>query len=231
MIEFITSSPYFSIALTIAMFCLATLINAKWPSLFTTPLLVGTLLVIAILLLLKIPYTSYEGGVKYMSYFLMPITVCFAVSIYKQLDVLKKYIWPILVAVFIGSVSSVLAVSLICILLGLGDIVAKSLASISVTTAIAISITERLGGIVSLTTSAVIVTGVLGASVSALVCRIVGIKSPIAQGLAIGNASHTAGTLKALAMGPIEGTMSSLAIVLSGIMTAIIAPLIIHWLF
>ena len=78
--------------------------------------------------------------------------------------------------------------------------------------------------------SSVIVTGILGASVSDIVCRKIGLRNPIARGLAIGNASHVAGTAKAMQMGPIEGALSSLAIVLSGLMTAVIAPLAI-WAF
>ena len=112
----------------------------------------------------------------------------------------------------------------------MGDIIARSLVSISVTTAIAIGITEKLGGVIAITVSSVIVTGILGASVSDIVCRKIGLRNPIACGLAIGNASHVAGTAKAMQMGPIEGALSSLAIVLSGLMTAVIAPLAI-WVF
>lgn len=150
---------------------------------------------------------------------------------YKQLPLLKKHGPAILTAILIGVVCSVFSVGLICILFGLGDVVAKSLAAISVTTAIAIGITEKLGGVVALTVSSVIVTGILGASVSDVVCRWLRIRNPIARGLAIGNASHAAGTTKAMAMGPVEGAMSSLAIVLSGLLTAVIAPMAIHILF
>jgi putative effector of murein hydrolase len=131
----------------------------------------------------------------------------------------------------VGVVSSVLAVIIICVIFGLGDIVAKSLVAISTTTAISIGITEKLGGVVALTVSAVIITGVLGASVSDLVCRAMGLKNPIARGLAIGNASHAAGTVKAMEMGRVEGAMSSLAIVLSGLITAVAAPLAIYAFF
>mgnify|MGYP003305426726 CR=1 FL=1 len=114
--------------------------------------------------------------------------------------------------------------------IGLGDIIAKSLVSISVTTALAIGITKKLGGIVALTVSAVIITGILGASISDVVCRMLKLKNPISRGISIGNASHAAGTVKAMEMGKIEGSMSSLAIVLSGLLTAIVAPFAV-WLF
>ncbi len=231
MIEFLASSPYFGVALTLAMFMLAVLINKRWPNPFTTPLFLATVFVVMALLLMGVPYGVYNNSAQYITYFLVPVTVCFAVPMYKQLPLLRRHGWSILLAIFIGVVCSVFSVGLICIVFGLGDVVAKSLVSISVTTAIAIGITEKLGGVVALTVSSVIVTGILGASVSDVVCRRLKIRNPIARGLAIGNASHAAGTTKAMQMGPVEGAMSSLAIVLSGLLTAVVAPLAIYLLF
>ena len=231
MINFITSSTYFGAAITIAMFLLATIINKKWHNPFTTPLFLATMFVIAILLTFKIPYNVYNNTAKYLTYFLIPVTVCFAVPMYRQLPLLKKHILSILFATFIGVVASVISVSILVILLGLSDIIAKSLVSISVTTALAIGITQKLGGMVSLTVSAVIITGILGASVSDKLCKWLNLKSPVSRGLAIGNASHAAGTVKAMEMGKVEGSFSSLAIVLSGLMTAVFAPIAIWFYF
>ena len=230
MIEFLSYSPYFGVVLTLSMFSLAYLINRRWPSPFTTPLFLATIFIVLILLETGISYTDYNAGAQYITYFLVPLTVSFAVPMYKQLPLLRRHIWPILLSILIGVICSVLTVIFICIFFGLGDIIARSLVSISVTTAIAIGITEKLGGIIALTVSSVIVTGILGASVSDIVCRKLNLRNAIARGLAIGNASHAAGTTKAMQMGPIEGALSSLAIVLSGLMTALIAPLAI-WIF
>lgn len=231
MMEFLQSSQYFGVALTLAMFMLAVLLNRRFPSPFTTPLFLATIFVVIILLLLRVPYSTYNASARYITYFLVPVTVCFAVPMYRQLPVLRRHMVPILIAMLVGVVASVFSVGIICIVFGLGDIVAKSLVSISVTTAIAIGITQRLGGVVALTVSAVIVTGILGASVSDVICKWLRLRSPIACGLAIGNASHAAGTAKAMEMGAIEGAMSSLAIVISGLMTAIVAPFAIWILF
>lgn len=230
MIDFLTYSPYFGIVLTLSMFLLATLINRRWPSPFTTPLFLSTIFIILILLETGISYSDYNNSAQYITYFLVPLTVSFAVPMYKQLPLLKRHAWSILLSILIGVICSVLTVIFICIFFGFGDIIARSLVSISVTTAIAIGITEKLGGIIALTVSSVIITGILGASVSDIVCRKLGLRSAIARGLAIGNASHAAGTTKAMQMGPVEGALSSLSIVLSGLMTALIAPLAI-WLF
>ena len=231
MTEFLSASPYFGVVLTIAMFLLAVLINRRWSGALTTPLFLGTIFVIVVLLALGVPYADYNAGAKYITYLLVPVTVCFAVPMYKQLPLLKKHALPICFAVFIGVVASVVSVAVVTVLFGLGDVVARSLAAISVTTAIAVGITEKLGGVVALTVSAVIVTGILGAWVSDILCRWLGLRSPIARGIAIGNASHAAGTVKAMEMGAVEGAMSSLAIVLSGLMTAVVAPLVIYLFF
>ena len=186
--------------------------------------------VIGILLLFKIPYQTYNNTAKYLTYFLVPVTVCFAVPMYRQLPLLKKHILSILFAMIMGVVASVVSICILVLLLGLSDVIARSLVSISVTTALAIGITEKLGGMVSLTVSAVIITGILGASVSDKLCKWMKLKNPISRGLAIGNASHAAGTVKAMEMGKIEGSFSSLAIVLSGLMTAVVAPIAI-WVY
>lgn len=230
MSELILNSTYFGAAITIAAFILATFINKKWPNPFTTPLFLATIFVIIILTVGKIEYSTYNASAKYLTYFLVPVTVCFAVPMYRQLPLLKKHIWTILFAMFIGVIASVVSVCIVVILLGLADVIARSLVSISVTTALAIGITRKLGGLVSLTVSAVIITGILGASVSDKLCKWMKLKNPISRGLAIGNASHAAGTVKAMEMGHIEGSFSSLAIVLSGLMTAAIAPVAI-WIY
>ena len=231
MIDLIANSTYFGAAITIVMFVVATFINKKWQNPITTPLFLATVFVIAVLLSFNIPYSMYNASAKYLTYFLVPVTVCFAVPMYRQLPLLKKHIFSILFAMFVGVMASVLSVCIIVIMLGLSDIIARSLVSISVTTALAIGITQKLGGMVSLTVSAVIITGILGASVSDKLCKWARIKNPISRGLAIGNAAHAAGTVKAMEMGKIEGSFSSLAIVLSGLMTAVVAPIVVWFCF
>ncbi len=224
-------SGYFGTLLTLMVFLFGLYLNKKFPGPLTTPLFIGTILVIAILVMFNIPYSVYNSSAKYLTWFLVPVTVCFAVPMYKQLPLLRKHGPEILISILFGVVGSVCSVVLVCALFGLGDIFVRSLAAISVTTAIAIGITNGLGGVVALTVAAVVITGVLGASIGDIVCRVFLIKNPIARGLAIGNASHAAGTVKAMEMGQVEGAMSSLAIVLSGILTAIVAPIIISLIY
>mgnify|MGYP003289773069 CR=1 FL=1 len=227
MLNSLISTPYFGTTLTLVVFALAVALNKKWPNVLTTPLLTSTAIIVAILTFMKIPYADYNNGAQYITYFLTPVTVCFAVPMYKNLYVLKKYAAPIMLAILVGSLSSVMAVILLSAILGLGDIIVKSLAAISTTTAIAIGITQELGGNTGLTTSAVIITGVLGASVSDIFCRKMGWRNPVSCGIAIGTSAHSAGTIKAMEMGKLTGAMSSLAIVISGVMTAFIAPILV----
>ncbi|MCL2017480.1 MAG: LrgB family protein [Alphaproteobacteria bacterium] len=230
MIEFFASSIYFGLVLSVGIYALAVFINNKWDLSITTPLLLTTIGVIGFLLIFDIPYASYQAGAKYLNYFLVPATVCFAVPMYKQIQTLGKYKWVILTSVILGCAASVATVALLCWIFGLGEVIRNSLAAVSVTTAIAIGITKELGGIVAITVFAVILTGILGNAIGRQACELLGLKNPIAKGLAIGNSSHAMGTAKALQMGSKEGAASSLAIVISGLATAAIAPLIL-WLF
>ena len=119
MIELISNSTYFGVAITVATFILATIINKKWPNPFTTPLFLSTIVIIGILIGFKIPYETYNSTAKYLTYFLVPVTVCFAVPMYRQLPLLKRHIWSILFAMFIGVTASVVSVCIIVILLGI----------------------------------------------------------------------------------------------------------------
>ncbi|MCL2538030.1 MAG: LrgB family protein [Alphaproteobacteria bacterium] len=230
MTEIFASSIYFGLALSIGIYVMAVFVNKRWNVAITTPLLLTTIGIIAVLLLFDIPYANYQNGAKYLYYFLVPATVCFAVPMYKQINMLGKYKWAIVASLVFGCAVSIATVALLCWAFGLSDIIRNSLASVSVTTAIAIGITKELGGIAAITVFAVIITGILGNAIGKQVCSILGLRNPVARGLAIGNSSHAMGTAKALEMGSIEGATSSLAIVISGLATAILAPLIL-WLF
>ena len=227
--KMITGGAYFGFILTIAAFVAATWLNKKYPSPLTTPLFVAAAVVIAVLAAFDIPYAEYEAGAKYLTYFLAPATICLAVPMYRQIKLIRRDFWPIMISLFVGCAASVGTVVGLAALFGLGDVIARSMAAISVSTAIAIGITEKLGGLVPLAVFAVILTGILGAAIGGFVCKIFKIKNPAAQGLAIGNASHAAGTIRAMEMGGVQGATSSLAIVISGLMTAALAPLMI-WL-
>jgi len=224
-----TTLTYFGFVLTLGAYLGATWLHKKVPGPLTTPLLVAASSLIAVLVFFGIPYADYNEGARHITYFLGPATICLAVPMYRQLQALKANFWPIMISIFIGCVASVGTVVGLVSLFGLDEIIARSMAAISVSTAIAIGITTELGGLVSLTVFAVILTGIFGAAMGGIICKYFGIKHPVAQGLAIGNSSHAAGTIRAMEMGRVQGAASSLAIVVSGLITAVLAPLMI-WL-
>jgi len=96
----------------------------------------------------------------------------------------------------------------------------------SITTAIGMGVSEEAGGIVTITIVSIILTGIFGNIIGEAWFKLVGIKEPIARGLALGTASHAIGTAKALELGEVEGAMSSLSIAVAGLMTVVVVPLV-----
>jgi putative effector of murein hydrolase len=225
--QMISSSLYFGFVLTISVYAIAVMINKKWNFSITTPLLLSTAGVIAVLMLLDIPYSSYAESSKYLGYFLTPAIVCFAVPMYRQAKLIRDYKWVVLFSILFGCLVSVLTVMGLCYLFGLDQIIMKSMVTVSTTAAIGIDITKELGGLIGFTVFATISTGILGNAVGRQVAGLFRFKNPAATGLAMGNSSHAAGTAKALEMGQVEGAFASLSIGISGVLTAIIAPMLI----
>ena len=191
------------------------------------PLLIAVLLVSAVLLVCRIPYESYNQGGAIINMFLAPATACLAVSIYTQINLLKENWLPILVGCTAGSITSMGSIYLMCRLFRLDEAVSASLIPKSVTTPIAVSISENLGGIQDITVVAVIITGILGSILAPVLIKLFRVKDPVAAGLAIGACSHAVGTSKALELGETEGAMSGLAIGICGILTVIFSLFLI----
>ena len=212
------ASPFFGIALSVIAFWVGVRIQKKTGLVLCNPLLIAIVLVSAVLLVCRIPYESYNQGGAIINMFLAPATACLAVSIYTQINLLKENWLPILVGCTAGSITSMGSIYLMCRLFRLDEAVSASLIPKSVTTPIAVSISENLGGIQAITVVAVIITGSILAPVLIKLFRV---KDPVAAGLAIGACSHAVGTSKALELGETEGAMSGLAIGICGILTVI----------
>ena len=174
-----------------------------------------------VLLLFKIPYESYNQGGQIINMFLAPATACLAVSIYSKLELLKKNWLPITVGAACGSLTYMASIWLMCRLFGLDEAMTASLMPKSVTTPIAIGISENNGGIVPITVVAVIFTGILGSILAPVLIKIFKVDNPMVAGLSIGACSHAVGTSKAVELGETQGAMSGLAIGICGIMTVI----------
>lgn len=177
-----------------------------------------------------IDYDTYAKGGDFISMFLTPVTVCLAVPLYRQMQKLKENWAAVLVSIFCGCVAHVLTIVGISVLLHIDNVLMVSLLPKSVTTAIALGVSDEVGGIGAVTIIGVMVAGIFGATLSPLALKLGKIKEPVARGLAVGSASHAVGTSKMLEEGEIQGAMSSLAIVVTGILTVIIVPIVYRFL-
>lgn len=204
------------------VFKLAVALYKKVRSPLLNPLLVTVIFIIVLLCVFQIPLESYESSVQAISFLLGPATVALAYSVYRQRQILKQHFVPIFCGCLVGSVVSMISAYSLCKLLGLGDDMAISFIPKSVTTPIAIAVSQELGGITSITVAAVIITGILGAIFAPLMTKIFRVKNRIAKGVAIGTCSHAVGTTKALEMGELEGAMSGVSIAVSGLLTTAI---------
>lgn len=178
--------------------------------------------IIAVLQLFGIPIEDFNQGGDIISLFLSPATAVLAVSIFNQLSVLKKNLLPILGGCFVGAVTSITSVILLSKAFGLEEQIQTALIPKSVTTPIAMAVSEQMGGLVPVTVAAVVVTGIIGCVCTPFLLRVLRIKDPVTVGIAIGACSHALGTTKAIEISETHGAMSGIAIGMSGILTVLI---------
>lgn len=221
--EMLTNSVFFGVALSLVAYQIGMLIKKKVKTAIANPLLIAVLLVVVVLLAFKIDYDTYYNGAKYISYFLTPATISLAIPLYRQMELLKKYPKAIFGGIAAGVLTAMVSIFLLSLAFGLTHEEYVTLLPKSVTTAIGMGVSEKMGGMVTITVVAIIITGMLGNIAAEAVCKICKIEEPIAKGLAIGTSAHALGTSKAMEMGEIEGAMSSLSIVVAGIMTVVAA--------
>ena len=222
MIEAVLSTPFFGLALTCCAWCVGVWVQKKTGHPLCNPLVIATALIILFLTAFRIPYENYALGGDLMSMMLGPVTAVLALNIYNQRRLLGRYFLPVLAGCLAGTLTSMGLVLLLCRLLAVESSISASLLPKSVTTAIAIAISESRGGIPGITAAAVIIAGAVGAMFAPLMARIFRVADPVAEGVAIGAASHALGTAKALEIGPLQGAMSSISLCLCGIMTSIL---------
>ena len=223
----IINSPLFGILLTLVAFEIGVSISKKFKYSFLNPLLIANILIVGFLLFTGISLESYNVGGDYISVLLSPATVVLAVPLYKQISKLKQFWKPILAGIFAGSLTSMACVIVVSRLVGLSETLMLSLLPKSITIPMGSVVSEQIGGIPSVTIISIVVTGITGAVAAPAVCRFCRIKHKVAQGIAIGTASHALGTTKAMEMGEVQGAMSSLSIGIAGLFTAIVAPIIL----
>ena len=221
--DLMQSSAFLGMLLSLAAYWTGTALSKRFRSALFNPLLIAVILVIAFLAIFKVDYDSYYSGAKYLSFLLTPATVCLALPLYQQIEKLKENALAIICALLSGVLTSLLSVFLLSVMFRLDHSEYVTLLPKSITTAIGMGVSEELGGMASVTVPVIILTGIFGNLSGEFVCRLFRITEPIAKGLGIGCASHAIGTSKAMEWGELEGAMSSLAIVICGIFTVILA--------
>ena len=219
--EVFLNSATIGVVLSIFAYQIGVFLKKKTNSPFLNPLLVSVVIVMAILIVFRVDYESYNSSAKYLSYLLTPVTVSLAIPLYRQMESLKKNFKAIMLSVLAGTLASMGVILLMSILFGLSHEEYVTLLPKSITTAIGMVVSEELGGYVTITVAVIVVTGILGNIIGEFVCKAFRIQHPISKGLALGTSAHAIGTTKAMEMGEIEGAMSSLAIVVAGLITVL----------
>lgn len=223
MIEFFQTSAFAGVTLSLMAYFIGIALKKKLKIGLLNPLLVSIVITIAVLCIAGIDYDTYNAGAKYLSWLLTPSTVCLAIPLYEQLELLKKNFKAVCAGIFSGVITSMLTVYVLSLLFHLSHEEYVTLLPKSITTAIGMGVSEELGGYVTITVAVIVITGVLGNILAEIVCKVFRITEPIAKGIAIGSSSHAIGTAKAMEMGEIEGAMSSLSIAVAGVLTVIFA--------
>ena len=220
---------FFCLFLTLITFRVGQILQAKWRSPLLNPILVAAILTGAFLLLTGIDTGTYTSALDKISWLMAPATISLAIPMYEQFQVLRKHLKAIGVAVAVGSATSLAFLALGSIALGVGKPLLISLLPKSVTTAIAVPLSQMSGGIASVTTVAVAATGIMANMMGPWLCKVFHITDPIAQGVALGTSGHVIGTAKANEMDALTGAVSSLSLVIAGILTAVCMPVMIQW--
>lgn len=228
--EILKDSVFFGVMVSILTYGIGVLLKKKFKLAIFNPLLISVSITMIVLVVLDIDYDSYYAGAKYLSYLLTPATVCLAIPLYEQMELLKNNLKAVIVGIIAGVVASMSSILGMAIVFGLGHKEYVTMLPKSITTAIGMGVSEELGGYVTITVAVIIITGVLGNMLAELVLKVCKIEQPIAKGIAIGTSSHAIGTVKALEMGEIEGAMSSLSIAVAGLLTVIGASVFAQFL-
>ncbi|MGG5179126.1 antiholin-like protein LrgB [Bacillus sp. MM09(2025)] len=226
-----TMSPYFGIVVSLVAFGIGTFLFKKSKGFFLfTPLFVAMVLGILFLKIGGFSYADYNEGGKIIKFFLEPATIAFAIPLYKQRALLKKYWWQILSAIFVGSLCSITIVYVVAKGIHLDAAVMQSMLPQAATTAIALPIAKDIGGIADITAFAVIFNAVIVYALGAFFLKWFRIKNPVAKGLALGTSGHALGVSVGIEMGEVEAAMASIAVVVVGVVTVIVIPIFMQFI-
>ncbi len=222
--DIISESVFFGVLLSLSAYWAGLWLRRKTGWSMMNPLLVSIVIVVCVLLFTGTEYENFKKGTELISYLLTPATVCLAVPLYQQLELLKRNWKAVTAGILSGVLSSMLGILVFALIFRFDHPTYVTFLPKSITTAIGIGVSEELGGYISISVVSIVITGIIGNIFAEKFLKLLKINEPIAKGIAIGSSSHAIGTTKAMEMGAIEGAMGSLSIVVSGILTVFLAP-------
>ena len=231
MIQEFISSPLSLLTITIIIYTAGMAIYRRVRITLLHPVLLTFLAMIGLLTAFNIPYQSYREATSILDFGLGMSVVALGYLLYEQEERMRGQITAILSSITVGSIVGIVSVVFIARWLSASELIENSIAMKSVTAPIAIGISERCGGDVSITSVVVFLTGIFGAIVGIRFLTLLGITNPSAKGLAMGASAHGIGTARAIEEGATEGALSGLAMALMGVITAILTPIIQRFLF
>lgn len=217
----------FGILITLIVFYTSKKVHRLYPAFFTHPVFLSTILIILFLYIGKIDYKTYEKGGKMLTFFLNPAACSLSYLLYKKWEIIKKYYIEVLLTITLSSILGIVSSYILMLWAGGTQNMVLSIVPKSVTTPIAVRISEIINGIPSLTAIFVVITGIMGAIIGPSLLDLFKIKEPLSWGLTMGITSHGIGTARAVEKGKLEGAISGVGFILMGLFTAIFAPYII----
>ncbi|MDD6435290.1 MAG: LrgB family protein [Clostridiales bacterium] len=221
MSSFLEEAAFFGVAVSLMTYFAGVELKKRFKWGFLNPLLLSIIFTTAIISLAKVDYQCYYAGAKYLSYLLTPATICLGIPLYEQFEILKKNVAAILAGIISGVITSLTCILGMALIFNFSHKEYVTFLPKSITTAIGMGVSEEFGGYVSVTVAIIIITGVLGNVIGPGVLKLFRIKEPVAKGIALGTAAHAVGTSKAMELGETEGAMSSLSVVVAGLLTVI----------
>lgn len=218
------------VLLTIVIYLVTNALYFKYRRVFFIPVFASSVMIILILLLFHVPYETYMLGGQWINMFLGPAIVALAIPLYKQKDLMKQHIQPVLIGIASGVFVGLVSGGLFAKLLGFSKEIVLTLLPKSITTPIAMQIAASIGGIASLSAVFVMIAGFTGILFGPIFLRWVRIDTPIGRGIGLGTSAHGLGTSKAIEFGEQDASMSSVAMTLSALFGSLMGPIVV-WLF
>ena len=205
-------------------------LQKKFKSPLVNPILVSVVIVLIFISLTGTPYSQYKQGTAYISWLMTPATVCLAIPMYEQLQILKRNFPMMLIGIISGSITCILMVLAFAAIFRFDSVLLASLLPKSITSAIGVPLSEMAGGLASVTTAAIILSGIFASMLGTTFCKLYRLTDPVAQGVAFGTAGHVIATARANELGELIGAASSLSLVVAGLLTAAAFPLLMQFL-